>query len=53
MRIRDRIVELRRAPARELLAHDSNWRRHPSAQREALEGILREVGWADAVLAYL
>ncbi len=52
MRIRDRIVELRRVPARELLAHDSNWRRHPSAQRAALEGILREVGWADAVLAY-
>jgi len=50
--IRDRIVEFRRVPARELLPHASNWRRHPPAQRKAIEGVLAEVGWADAVLAY-
>jgi hypothetical protein len=50
--IRDRIREFRRVPARDLVPHAANWRRHPSTQRKALEAILREVGWADAVLAY-
>jgi DNA modification methylase len=50
--IRDRIRELRRVPARELLPHARNWRRHPAAQRRALEAVLKDVGWADAVLAY-
>ncbi len=50
--IRDRIKELRRVPARDLRPHASNWRRHPPAQRKALQAILSEVGWADAVLAY-
>jgi len=50
--IRDRIKELRRVPARDLLPHANNWRRHPPAQRQALQAILSEVGWADAVLAY-
>ncbi len=52
LRIRDRIKEFRRVPARELAPHAANWRRHPKAQRQALEAILKEVGWADAVLAY-
>jgi len=49
--IRDRIRELRRVPARELLPNPRNWRRHPREQAAALQGILAEVGYADALLA--
>lgn len=49
--VRDRIKELRRIPASELIPNARNWRRHPQAQRDALSGILSEVGFADAVLA--
>ncbi len=49
--IRDRIRELRRVSARELLANPKNWRRHPKAQADALRGLLTEVGYADALLA--
>ena len=48
---RDRIKELRRVPAAELRPHARNWRRHPTAQREALRAMLDEVGFADALLA--
>jgi hypothetical protein len=51
MKIRDRIRELRRVPARDLIANVKNWRRHPPAQQNALRGILDEVGYADALLA--
>ena len=51
MKIRDRIVELRRVPARDLLPDPRNWRTHPKAQREALQGLLSEIGYADALLA--
>ena len=43
MLIRDRITELRRVPAKDLLPHPKNWRTHPKAQQEALRGILAEV----------
>ncbi len=49
--IRDRIKELRRVRAGELHPHPSNFRRHPPAQRGALQAALREVGWADALVA--
>src|SRR5208283_2162557 len=49
--IRDRIRELRRVPAKDLLANPKNWRRHPKAQTEALRGLLTEIGYADALLA--
>jgi DNA modification methylase len=49
--IRDRVKELRRVPAKELLANPRNWRRHPRAQTEALRGLLAEIGYADALLA--
>jgi hypothetical protein len=49
--VRDRIKELRRVPASELIPNAKNWRRHPQTQRDALSGILAEVGFADAVLA--
>jgi len=49
--IRDRIRELRRVPARELRPHPRNWRTHPPQQRAVLDGVLAEIGYADALLA--
>ncbi len=49
--LRDRIRELRRVRASELRANPRNWRKHPPAQRKALEGVLSEIGLADALLA--
>jgi hypothetical protein len=51
MHIRDRIKELRRVRADELRPNPRNWRTHPPAQRDALRGVLAEVGYADALLA--
>ena len=51
MKIRDRVKELRRVPAGELIPNPKNWRTHPKAQQDALRGILAEVGSAGAVLA--
>jgi hypothetical protein len=51
MHIRDRIKELRRVQARTLRPHPKNWRTHPDRQRDALRGILAEVGYADALVA--
>ena len=50
MQIRDRIKELRRVRARDLVANPKNWRTHPAEQRDALQGVLAEVGYADALL---
>jgi hypothetical protein len=49
--IRDRIVELRRVPGRELVANPLNYRTHPAAQRSALAGVLEQVGIAAALIA--
>lgn len=49
--IRDRVKELRRVKASELQANPKNWREHPTQQRDALRGILEEVGIAGALLA--
>ena len=51
MQIRDRIKELRRVPAAQLRPNARNWRTHPENQRDALRGILAEVGYAGALLA--
>jgi hypothetical protein len=51
MKIRDRIKELRRVRASNLRPHPKNWRTHPAAQRDALRGVLAEIGYADALLA--
>ncbi|MEM9187014.1 MAG: ParB N-terminal domain-containing protein [Planctomycetota bacterium] len=48
---RDRVRELRRVRAGELVPHPHNWRTHPTHQRRALRGVLSEVGYADAVIA--
>lgn len=49
--IRDRIVGLRRVKASSILPHPLNWRSHPKSQRAALQGILSEIGYADALIA--
>lgn len=46
-----RIKELRRVQASTLKVNPKNWRTHPKEQRRAMEGMLREVGYADALLA--
>jgi ParB-like chromosome segregation protein Spo0J len=51
MQIRDRIKEFRRVRASSLRPNPRNWRTHPQAQRDALQGILAEVGYAGALLA--
>jgi DNA modification methylase len=51
MLIRDRIKELRRVRAKDLLANPKNWRLHTKVQAAALRGLLAEVGYADALLA--
>ena len=44
MSIRDRIKDFRRVPASELRQNPHNWRQHPQEQREALRGVLAEIG---------
>src|SRR5207249_10121605 len=34
-----------------LVANPANWRRHPERQRAALQALLRDIGYADALLA--
>ncbi len=48
--VRDRIVELRRVRAGDLVPHPANWRRHPEPQRAALRALLGRIGYADALL---
>ena len=48
--IRDRIVEFKRVKASELVPHPLNWRPHPQNQRDALIGILKEVGYVGALV---
>src|SRR5262249_51694790 len=50
MHIRDRIKELRRVRAGDLKPHPKNWRVHPDAQKNALRGLLAEIGYADTLL---
>lgn len=51
MQIRDRVKELRRVRAGDLVPNAKNWRLHPKSQQDALRGVLAEVGYADALLA--
>jgi len=51
MKIRDRVKELRRVPAAQLRPNPRNWRTHSEAQRNALQGVLADVGYAGALLA--
>ncbi len=51
MNIRNRVKALRNVRAADLAPNPKNWRTHPKAQKDALRGILAEVGYADALLA--
>jgi DNA modification methylase len=51
MNIRDRVRDFRPVPASSLRPSPFNWRTHPTAQRDALRGLLAEVGFAGAELA--
>ena len=51
MKVQDRIKELRRVKARDLQPNKKKRRTHPQAQRDALKGVLAEIGYADALLA--
>lgn len=51
MTIRDRIIDFRRVPASTLQPHPHNWRTHSANQRAALQTVLAEIGYADALLA--
>ena len=52
MRIRDRIREIREVSTDEILPNPRNWRTHPEAQRDALQGILAEVGNIDVLKVF-
>lgn len=49
---RDRITELVRVKASELLDSPANWRVHGDAQKQAMAGILGELGWIDGLIAF-
>jgi|688.fasta_scaffold336540_1 DNA modification methylase len=51
MNIRNRVKALRNVRAADLTPNPKNWRTHPKTQKDALRGILAEVGYADALLA--
>src|SRR5258708_5083700 len=51
MKIRDRIKDVRRVKASELLRNPRNWGTHPAVQARALRALLTEIGYADALIA--
>src|ERR1700722_14289279 len=51
MKIKDRITDLRRVKASDLVPNPRNWRVHPKEQTAALKGLLQEIGYAGAPLA--
>lgn len=50
--IRNRIKEHRKVKASELIPHPQNIRKHPEAQKELLQNLYSEIGFARSVLAY-
>src|SRR5882672_164635 len=53
VRFRDRIIELRRVKASELLDNPKNWRRHPDEQTGAMTSIMERIGVAGAAVGRL
>jgi DNA modification methylase len=47
---RSRIVDRGEAAPADLVANPRNWREHPPAQRDALAGLLDQVGWVQDVV---
>lgn len=50
MKVKDRIRGFCRLAPERIRPNPKNWRTHPEAQRNALQGVLADVGIADAVL---
>ena len=50
--VRNRVVELRMVRAGDIRDHPAQWRDHPEAQAKAMDGVLREIGIAGAILAW-
>ena len=50
MTYKNRIIGHGEESPDQLAANPRNWRTHPHGQEQALEGVLREVGWVDTVL---
>lgn len=50
--LRIRVKEMRMVRAGDLLPHPDNWREHPKQQRDLLNNVLNEVGFAGAMLAF-
>jgi hypothetical protein len=50
MKIEDRVIELRRIRAGDLIDNPLNWREHPPEQIEALETVIGTIGFADVAL---
>jgi len=48
---KNRNVAFVRVKAGDLLPHPKNWRTHPESQRQALRGVLSEVGYVGTLLA--
>lgn len=46
----NRIVGTRDMSPSDLVPNPKNWRKHPTAQQKALEGVLDEVGWVQNVI---
>ncbi len=53
MEIRNRIKELRYLPAKQLKPSKYNWRAHSQYQKNVLQGVLSEIGYAGALIAYM
>src|SRR5208282_4650356 len=51
MKILDRVKEYRKVRACDLVPHEKNWRTHPDFQSRALRDLLKEIGFAGAILA--
>lgn len=49
---RNRVKEMRFIRAGDLLANPKNWREHPKSQRDAMDGVLADVGVSATVTAY-
>ena len=52
MEVKDRIKELRRVRASDLVANTKNWRRHPQWQKDGMQAVLEQIGYAGALIAY-
>src|ERR1700737_1260294 len=51
MKILDRVKEYRKTRACDLVPHPANWRIHPDIQASALRDLLKEIGFAGAIIA--